>query len=493
MTEEAQAIPVVSYARISADTAKDGHGVDDQHAVNDQTAARLGWTVVHRFTDNDLSAAKADVVRPDFEAMLEALQVGHLADGQTIKGVIVLVEDRLTRRPGDYERFVEALTYDEGRVFADSKGSKDLYNEDVESMGLFGVVISKMEVRKMQRRQRRSHRRRAELGIPVGGKRPFGWQDDKLTLEPAEAALLAQAVRDVIAGKSLRSILLEWRDAGVKTINGNEWAHRSLKLALWNPRVCGWRKHNGELVRDANGVPVVGRWKPVVTPKEWMAIDAIFSARTGLPTKVDGTVLDPRVPNYLLSGILRCGRKNWEDSVCNAPMRASANPRFSGGFQYVCPSRSMGGCGGTARNGAKVDEFVTEAVLAKLEERAALAGPRVGPWGGESELERLKAKQRKMLQAWQDDLISDELFFPENQRMESRIKELRADQQRHALQQQRATERRDDIRERWFSGRLDVMQKRAIVREALHAVVVMPAGKGRAAFNPDLLVPKWRD
>lgn len=32
-----QAVPVVSYARISADTARDEHGVADQHKVNQET------------------------------------------------------------------------------------------------------------------------------------------------------------------------------------------------------------------------------------------------------------------------------------------------------------------------------------------------------------------------------------------------------------------------------------------------------------------------
>lgn len=59
MSEAAPVSPVVSYARISADTAGDGHGVEDQHKVNGETAARLGWTIVHRYSDSDLSAAKA--------------------------------------------------------------------------------------------------------------------------------------------------------------------------------------------------------------------------------------------------------------------------------------------------------------------------------------------------------------------------------------------------------------------------------------------------
>jgi hypothetical protein len=49
---------VVSYARISADTVRDENGVDDQHKVNRETAARLGWVVVHEITDNDRSASK---------------------------------------------------------------------------------------------------------------------------------------------------------------------------------------------------------------------------------------------------------------------------------------------------------------------------------------------------------------------------------------------------------------------------------------------------
>src|SRR5690242_3551981 len=78
-------IPVVSYARISADTKRDEHGVQDQHKLNRETAARYGWTVVHEFTDNDKSAAKADVVRDDFEAMLKVLRSGELPDGGEVR------------------------------------------------------------------------------------------------------------------------------------------------------------------------------------------------------------------------------------------------------------------------------------------------------------------------------------------------------------------------------------------------------------------------
>ncbi|MFD3580378.1 recombinase family protein [Streptomyces sp. NPDC058644] len=494
MINDDQLVPVVAYARISADLERDGHGVEDQHNVNDETAAALGLRIVHYYTDNDLSAAKANVVRPDFEGMLKALKAGQLPDGQEVRGAIVVADDRLVRRVGDYERFVDALTHDDGRIYADAKGIKDLYNEDVESMGLFGVVIAKAEVRKIKRRTRRSHRRRAEQGIPVGGTRPFGWKADKRALEPEEAELLAKAARDVIAGKSLHSILAAWGDEGVRTVHGNVWRSRSLKLSLWNPRLCGWRRHNGDLVRDAGGVPVVGQWEPIITPKEWMAIDALFSARLGPNIKADGTITDYRTPSHLLTGILRCGKPKADGQICNAPLRASTRADLSGGYLYQCPSRSMGGCGGSARNGTKVDEYITEAVLAKLEERAAVKSETDSVWGGEDELNRLMAKQRKMLQAWQEDQISDELFFPENHKMESRIKELRKERTQHALRVQRASVVTEDVREQWESGRLDMAQKRALIREALHAVIVRPVGGGgRRPFNPDLLDPKWTE
>lgn len=220
MDQAAPSIPVVSYARISADTKRDEHGVQDQHKVNRATATARRWTVVHEFTDNDRSAAKAGVVRDDFEAMLRVLRAGKLPDGTAVHGVVIVAEDRLARRPGDYERFVEAITYQDGRVFADARGTKDLYSEDTESIGLFGAVISKMEVRKMQRRMRRSHRARAEKGIPVGGPRPFGWSTGRLTLDAREADLLRQAARDFLGGRSLHSIVMEWQRLGSRPRSG---------------------------------------------------------------------------------------------------------------------------------------------------------------------------------------------------------------------------------------------------------------------------------
>lgn len=179
---------------------------------------------------------------------------------------MIAAEDRLTRRPGDYERFVEAITYQDGRVFADARGPKDLYSEDTESTGsFFSAVISKMEVRKMQRRMRCSHRTRAEQGLPVGGTRPFGWKPDRLSLDPNEAPLVRQAVLDLIAGSSLHSIAHRRRprvseDLAADVENGMVRAGVAITRAPFRRR-----RRIRRSVRRRTGLRGESRWpRPVV-------------------------------------------------------------------------------------------------------------------------------------------------------------------------------------------------------------------------------------
>ena len=498
------ATPVVSYARISADTRRDEHGVQDQHALNRRNAERYGWTVVHEFTDNDKSAAKASVVRDDFENMLRAIRSGKLSDETPVRGVVVTADDRLARRPGDYERFVEAITYQDGRVYADARGPKDLYSEDVESMGLFGAVISKMEVRKMQRRMRNSHRARASQGTPPGGTRPFGWLPDRLTLDPEEAPLLHRAAEEFIAGRSLNSIVNEWHRLGVATTLGNRWTATSLKATLANPRLCGWRAINGELVRNAAGQPVSGQWETIISPEQWLAIKAIFDARKGRQFYPDGSVGDVlppehHTPHHLLTGILRCGRIRPDGSLCNTPLRITSH-RHVRSHLYCCPATSAGGCGGVARRGDLIDQYISEAVLAKLEERS-MTSRDAEPWPGEADLARQREKLANLRTRWEADQISDELFFSAVKPLEDRIKQLRADQAKHALAAERISQATatdiSELRARWYKneadGGLPISQKRAYLREALHAVILHPAGRGRKPFNPDLLEVIWRE
>jgi len=138
-------------------------------------------------------------------------------------------------------------------------------------------------------------------------------------------------------------------------------------------------------------------------------------------------------------------------------------------------------------------------VLAKLEEREAVAVDSDGPWPGEAELARIEGKLATLRAQWQQDQVSDDFFFNTVRLLEARQSNLRNQRSRHEAATQRAITDMADIRQRWMTppnaGGLDISQKRTVIREALHAVIVIPAGKGngsRGTFNPDLLKPVWR-
>lgn len=266
--------------------------------------------------------------------------------------------------------------------------------------------------------------------------------------------------------------------------------------------MCGWRRLHGEIVRDGSGNPIIGCWERIVEPEQWMAVDAILTARKGHAVLPDGSIGAPiptgyREPRTLLTGVLRCGKPKPDGSICNVLMRTNTYYR-SNTHVYTCPVKSQGGCGGVARNGPRTDEYVTEAVLAKLDERQAVAPDSV-PWLGAPELERAQQKLGMLTRQWQEDRISDGLYFANVEKLEGRIRELTNERNRHAAVAQRAVVDVADVRRRWFTpvedGGLDLSEKRAYVREALHAVIISPAGKGvgsHGKFNPDLLQLVWR-
>ncbi len=479
---------IVCYARISFDgRVKDAHGVEDQHRGLSARASALGWLVVYRYTDNDKSASKESVTRDDFEQMLADLAGGHTPEGYPIHGVMAVNDDRLYRRPGDWERFLRAFTTYEERVYWDSNGLQDLYAEGFEIRGLLGVAMSLAETRKKQRRSRASHHSRAIRGQSVAAWRPFGWADDKLTLRPDEAEAIRRAVRDVIAGASISEITRQWKAAGFLTARGNLFQYQSVKQVLLNARLCGYREIKGELVRDTDGQPIVGEWEAIVSPKEWFAAAGTIRSRGG-----SGQPGGPMVHKYLLTGILRCGARKEDGTVCNHPMQGQKAVKWvKYEHGYFCRKTVDGGCNGTFKRGDETDKHITNLVLAKLKEEASAVQQDVPAWGGAADLERLTASRADLEQRWQRGDLDNESFFRLLAGLESQIKELRSDQTRHLALQAAAEAAAVDIVAEWTRSTLT--QKRTLIKKVLHAVVAVPSGPGNKKFNVDLLTPVWRD
>ena len=80
------------YTRISDDHTGQGLGVQRQLDDCLNLADRLGWEVVARFDDNDISAYNG-ARRPGFEAMLDAMRNGEFG------ALLAWHPDRLYRSP----------------------------------------------------------------------------------------------------------------------------------------------------------------------------------------------------------------------------------------------------------------------------------------------------------------------------------------------------------------------------------------------------------
>ncbi|MFJ4083891.1 recombinase family protein [Streptomyces iakyrus] len=117
---------------------KDAHGVEDQHRDMTETARRFGWLVVYRYTDNDKSASKENIVRDDFEQLLADLAAGTTPDGYPIHGVMAVNDDRLYRRPSDWERYLKAFTTQEDASTTTRTASRTCTPKASRSKGSWG-------------------------------------------------------------------------------------------------------------------------------------------------------------------------------------------------------------------------------------------------------------------------------------------------------------------------------------------------------------------
>ncbi|MGH3096475.1 MAG: recombinase family protein, partial [Streptosporangiales bacterium] len=88
------------YLRISQDRTGDELGVTRQRDDAQQLVSQRGWTLIHEYPDNDVSAA-GKKPRPQFDAMLASVERGE------IDAIVAWSLDRLTRNRRDQLRLIE--------------------------------------------------------------------------------------------------------------------------------------------------------------------------------------------------------------------------------------------------------------------------------------------------------------------------------------------------------------------------------------------------
>lgn len=366
VAEPSRLIAVVSYARTSEDVRqRDGHGVRYQLRINERTAREFGCTVVASYSDNGRSASKTGVVRPGFDRLVADLARGRTDSGQRIDGVVCVADDRLYRRAEDLTRFFAALTSRPGRIYVDPQGARDPYSREglLQAVRSLDVAVAETLVR--SRRVSDWHWARAVEGEPHSGPRPFGWQEDRITLHPEEAKLVEQAIRDRIAGKAVRAIAADWCDLGVSGTRGGRPNAQTVTQIITAPRVCGYRANRGELLFiPETGQPVHGQWEPIVMPEQWRKVCATFSPGSlylhrgsGAPRRSGQRRTTPR---HLATGFLRCGAQRPDGKMCRGALCAQKGRSKKSPYVYSCRD-----CGRCSISGPLADEALERLVLSE--------------------------------------------------------------------------------------------------------------------------------
>lgn len=452
------------YARISDDRTGDELGVKRQLTDGRRLAKQRGWTVAAEYVDNDISAYRGKT-RPEYQRLLDDVKAG------AITAVIAWHPDRLYRHPSDLEAFVTTVEAAGATVATVTAGELDLSTASGRMVARMLGAAARYESEHKAERQRRKARELAEEGKPSGGgDRPFGFERDRVTLVESEADEIRGAVRRIIEGATVRSILRDWKARGVTTTRGLPWLPTSFTRMLSSGRIAGIREHRG-----AEVAPAV--WPAIVSHQDLQTVRAILRdpARRG------------RAPRrYLLTGgMARCGR-------CGAAMVARPNER--GQRRYACAA-DFGGCNKTFHLADTLEDYVTDAILTALDgpalralraSRSSVRGTNLG-----AEITLLEDRIREAARAYAEGAISLEGFQAADRDLSSRVDALR---DRIARSTGAGVVRlipNNVALRAWWDG-ADLDERRELIALVLSEVRLGPGVRGRNTFDPDRIALTWR-
>jgi site-specific DNA recombinase len=335
-----QTIVADRYLRQSKDVLDDRLAITRQDEDCDRETERRGWMAGERFCDNDTSASrkrgKKLKPRPDFERLLARMATGKC------QAVLVGDPDRLVREPLDGERFIDVA--DENKILlASPNGDYDLATDGGRLMFRIKVVVAKAEMERKSARQVRANQQRRTAGEwSTAGQRPFGYTKHGQPLEP-EASLLKKAATEVLGGRSMRSVVIEWNQRGVTTTRGSKWTNLVLRRVLSNPLYAALMTYEGKVVGK-------GTWEPLLEENIHLGLVAFLSD----PARKRGTTFETK---HQGSGVYRCG-------ICGNTMYAGYPHRKDGGrsrMTYLCRPSSH-----VARVGEPLDAFINNLVVERL-------------------------------------------------------------------------------------------------------------------------------
>jgi site-specific DNA recombinase len=454
------------YCRISRDRVGAGLGVDRQLTDCQELAARLGWTVAAVHTDNDISAYSGKP-RPGYRALLADVEGGR-ADA-----VLAWHTDRLHRSPAELETYISVCQAREVPTHCVKAGVLDLSTASGRMTARILGAVARQEIEHSVERIKGQKMHAAKAGRYRGGRRPFGYEADGVTVRPAEAAAVLDASRRVLLGETLSSISREWNVHGPAV---STW-HPPLAPVPWTPtavqRVLR-RPRNAALIEvDAALLPA--RWPAIVPEPVWAQVVALCSD----PSRRKARSNERR---WLGSGLFHCGRCD-DGTTVRSAVTAGHKPG------YRC-KRS----GHLTVKAQPIDELITELVLARLsrpDARLLLAIDRGADTEGlADEAAALRVRNAGLTDLYGDGVITGGELKAQRARIQSRLAELAARMASAAVGSPLAGfADAQDVAAAWDAA---TVSRRKVIVDALMTVTIDSPGRGAQSLDPSTVRVEWR-
>lgn len=360
------------YVRISKDREGLELGVERQEEDCRKIAERLGLPVYRVYKDNDLSGSKfARKARPQYLEMLEHARAGYFST------IIAYKSSRLTRRPLEHEGQIELAEHYGIRYEFVASPAFDL---NTASGRLVARILAAQDAAVAEETSELIARKKlesAQQGQYLGGYRAYGYEgaqyDDEgnvtnrgrinIAIIQHEAEIYREVVQRIVARESIASIVHDLNDRDVPSPDGKQWQYGNTKRIITkqryvifddaDPEKRGTLEHHGQIYRAT--------WPGLITRDTY---ERMMSRLREVSQKWNHGMSNGR--KYLLTGFVFCGE-------CGTPCYGSGKMRRDGSYQrrYRCRDRDNSGtkvgCGKVFRSADPLEDFVTEAVLAKLD------------------------------------------------------------------------------------------------------------------------------
>ena len=194
-----------------------------------------------------------------------------------------------------------------------------LDTDELDEMGgriklLLGLEFAAEESAKLSMRSRRGKKEAARRGNWNGGRIPFGLLREAKVDGPSdlirndhEIEVFDEMCDLILEGMSTTQIARIFNDRGEVTNYGHRWDSSKICSMVKNHHWVGYRTYKGEIIKDANGEPMMMSWGQLIDPAKFYAVRKEINQRGATRRAAEGNGKSKgKRGNHLITGITFC-------------------------------------------------------------------------------------------------------------------------------------------------------------------------------------------